>query len=352
VPTCATRNATRHRSTVRPDRAKLLDRGRRNRQAHDLVTTAKAPATRPVRADDADAVLRMQHAHQLAVLGRPDATLDDIQEQLDDPDLDPASTVVVTGDGTVLGCAMVFHDGDSGRADVDVVVDPGPGAGFARPLLDHAVDLCVEHGRRIGAAEVLVDQGCYRDDAAFAAVLREAGFETATSFHRMRRPLDGPIEVARPGGVEIERVDVESDEALRRAHTLHMSTFAGHFGFVPRSYGEWLAAHRSRSVGTGPLWFARLDGQDAGFLSETDQFLEDEQSGYVQRLGVERAARGRGVARALLLSSFAHMLERGRVAALLHVDTANHTGATRLYESVGMTPVVVIDAWRLTRPVR
>ena len=311
------------------------------------MTTA---TTRPLRPDDAEAVLAMQHVHQRAVLGRPDCTLHDIVEQLADPDLHPQSPVVVAADGTVLGHAFVFSDGPA-RADVDVVVDPGPGAPFAQELLDAAVRLAVEAAGARGGTEVQLDQGCYRQDTAFAEVLQEAGFERATSFHRMRRELDQPVEVALPDGVEVERVDVETDEALRRAHALHTSAFEGHYAFVARPYEEWLAAHQAKSVGTGPLWFARVDGRDAGFLSETDQFLEDEDAGYVQRLGVERWARGRGVARALLLSSFAHMQQRGRSAALLHVDAANATGATRLYESVGMTPAVVIDAWRRVVPV-
>ena len=313
------------------------------------MSTATA-TTRPLRPDDAEGVLAMQHVHQREVLGRPDATLADIVEQLADPDLHPGSLVVVGPDGRVLGCGFVFSDGP-GRADVDVVVDPGPGAAYARPLLDAVVELAVDGARQRGGTEVELDQGCYRPDTAFAEVLREAGFSVKTSFHRMRRELDGPVDVPSPEGVEVTRVDEETDEALRRAHRLHQSTFAGHYGFVPRPYDEWLTAHQARAVGTGPLWFATLDGEDVGFLSETDQFLEDEDAGYVQRLGVERSARGRGVAKALLLSSFAHMRERGRTAALLHVDSANATGATRLYESVGMAPAVVIDAWRRVVPV-
>jgi mycothiol synthase len=305
--------------------------------------------TRPVQPDDAEAVLRMWHAHHLAVLGRTDATRDDVRDALAEPDLDPASPVVLDGAGRVLGCALVFHDGDTDHADLDVVVDPGPGADLFDGLLATALDLAVGGALRRGHPRVRADQGCYRQDAASAASLRAAGFTPATTFHRMRRALAEPVEVRLPDGVAVERVDDESDEVLRRVHRLHLSTFAGHFGFEPRPYEEWLAAHRARS-GTGPVWFAARDGTDIGFLHETDQFLEDEDAGYVWRLGVEQQARGRGVAKALLLSAFAGMRERGRRAALLHVDSANATGATRLYESVGMSPVVVIDVWRCTRP--
>ncbi|MFP5218793.1 MAG: GNAT family N-acetyltransferase [Actinomycetes bacterium] len=314
-------------------------------------TTSAEPSTRPVRPDDADALLRMQHLHQRAVLGRPDTTLADVQEQLADPDLDPASPVVVRDDGTMLGCALVFPDGASGRADLDVVVDPGPGAAYARPLVDRGVQLAVAAARRLGRESIEVDQGCYRDDVVFAAVLRQAGFAVATTFHRMRRELAEPVDVTSALGVVVERVDDDGDEVMRRVHAMHMATFRGHFGFAPRPFEEWLAGQRARTVRNGPFWFATAGDRDVGFLSETDQFVEDEQAGYVQRVGVLDEARGRGIAKALLTASFAHMRGRGRAAALLHVDSANATGATALYESVGMTPSVVIDVWRVVARV-
>lgn len=316
-----------------------------------MTAPATSPTTRPVHTDDADALLRMQHVHQNAVLGRPDTTMADVRDQLADPDLDPQSPVVVRDDGTVLGCALVFPDGAAGRADLDAVVDPGPGAPFARELLDRGVELAVEAGRRLGLDRMEVDQGCYRDDVAFAAALQDAGFEVATTFHRMRRELAEPVDVTVADGVAVERVDDDADDVMRRVHAMHMATFRGHFGFAERPFDEWLAGQRARAVGNGPFWFATLDGRDVGFLTETDQFVEDEQAGYVQRLGVLAESRGRRVAKALLTSSFAHMRDRGRAAALLHVDSANATGATALYESVGMTPSVVIDVWRVVRPV-
>lgn len=305
--------------------------------------------TRPVRPDDAQALLAMQHEHQSTVLGRPDCTLDDVREQLADPDLDPASPVAVDDDGRVLGCAMVFPGG-SDRVVLDVVVDPARGGHLLEPLLTAALALATSAAAASDQEHVHVDQGCYRQDTQLASVLASLGFATVTTYHRMRRELDEPVDVRVPAGVVVERVDEEDEAALRRAHRLQTSTFAGHFGFEERPWEQWLAAHEARA-GTGPLWFATLDGDDAGFLQETSQFVAEEDAGYVWRLGVEPSARGRGVAKALLLNAFASMRDRGRKAALLHVDSGNATGATRLYESVGMWPVVVIDVWRCTRPV-
>ena len=306
---------------------------------------------RPVQEDDAERLLALQHAQQIAVIGRPDCTLDDIRDQLLDPDLDPRSPVVLDADGHAVGVAMVFPAGDTDSVELDVVVHPDVNDALLRPVLEQAVELAADAARARGHAEVKVDQGCYRQDAALAEMLRGLGFTPGTTFHRMRRELPDAVEVRVPHGVRIERIDVETDRDLRRAHALHMSTFEGHFGFHRRPYEEWLESRAART-GLGPLWLAVADGTDVGFLQETSQFVEDEDAGYVWQLGVASQARGRGIAKALLLTSFAAMRERGRSAALLHVDTANATGATRLYESVGMRPGVVIDVWRCVRDLR
>jgi ribosomal protein S18 acetylase RimI-like enzyme len=51
---------------------------------------------------------------------------------------------------------------------------------------------------------------------------------------------------------------------------------------------------------------------------------------------VRRPWRGRGYGRALLLHTFAEFYNRGTPRVTLGVDAQNPTGATKLYESVGM----------------
>jgi ribosomal protein S18 acetylase RimI-like enzyme len=93
------------------------------------------------------------------------------------------------------------------------------------------------------------------------------------------------------------------------------------------------------------VYLAELDGEPVGLLVGTRQFEPDEDAGYVRTLGVRPAGRGRGVGTALLRDYFARSHRDGRRAVLLHVDVANVTGALRVYESVGMRPVLEIDAW-------
>jgi ribosomal protein S18 acetylase RimI-like enzyme len=56
----------------------------------------------------------------------------------------------------------------------------------------------------------------------------------------------------------------------------------------------------------------------------------------VAAIGVRRPWRGRGLGRALLLHTFGEFHRRGVNRISLGVDTENPTGATKLYESVGM----------------
>ena len=58
--------------------------------------------------------------------------------------------------------------------------------------------------------------------------------------------------------------------------------------------------------------------------------------GWVGSLGVRDGWRRRGIGESLLLTSFAEFHRRGERKVALGVDVQNPTGATRLYERVGM----------------
>jgi ribosomal protein S18 acetylase RimI-like enzyme len=62
--------------------------------------------------------------------------------------------------------------------------------------------------------------------------------------------------------------------------------------------------------------------------------------GCVDTLGTLREFRGRGLGRALMLTSFAEFHRRGVRKVILGVDVDNSTGAVELYQSLGMKPVI------------
>ena len=66
---------------------------------------------------------------------------------------------------------------------------------------------------------------------------------------------------------------------------------------------------------------------------------------YVDYIGVHSRARGRGVAKALLLTVIADAADRGRDHVGLEVDADSPTGADGLYTSMGWTTSYVTESW-------
>ena len=72
---------------------------------------------------------------------------------------------------------------------------------------------------------------------------------------------------------------------------------------------------------------------------------EAEDRGWVDYLAVSASHRGRGIGPALLRRSFAMFADRGVRRVLVSVDAQNPTGATAVYERVGMRIVNAWDLW-------
>jgi len=149
-------------------------------------------------------------------------------------------------------------------------------------------------------------------------------------FYLMVRELDAPPEPPElPAGIEVTTFAVEDAEAF---HALLTEAFADEWGFVPMAYEEWFA--RRVSGRDTSFWFVARSGATMTGVLRGDP--EARGGGFVGALGVARAWRGRGIGEALLRHAFAAWYEAGRRRVSLGVDSENPTGATRLYERVGM----------------
>lgn len=304
--------------------------------------------TRP-RVEDAAVIFELISAYDTSVIGAPDTTLDDVADDLSEPgcDLDSDSWTGYDGDGRLVSYAFACRKGDSDLVMVDVVVRPGAEGieGDLWPLvLDRARELAAEKGHAQATAEI----GIYRDDEAKRRLVTDLGFASATSFHRMRIDFDGPVKEPEPlPGVTLETG--VTDEVRRAAHAVQQEGFAQHFGFVPVDYDHWFERRDAKSTHDwAQLTLARVDGEPAAMLQSSNEFVPDEDCGYVGWLAVLPKFRGRGLGGYLLRRAFAQDAERGRVGTILHVDSNNVTPALGLYTSAGMRPVLVMDAWRRT----
>jgi len=137
-----------------------------------------------------------------------------------------------------------------------------------------------------------------------------------------------------PEGVTV-RTFQPGDE--RTFYDVHQESFADHWEHdVPDPYDEWAHWLLQPPAFEPELWFlAEEDGEPAGIAINHER-PEVPGLGWIGILGVRRPWRRRGVGRALLLHAFHEFRARGYTEAGLGVDAASVTGATRLYESVGM----------------
>ena len=308
-------------------------------------------AVRPPTPADAEAILALARAHNERIVGFADCTLDEVRDDLVEPGYDRATDgwLVHDAGGAVAGYAWSSAKGDGPEVDVDVVASD---AAVARWLFARAAGRAAEMARARGHRTAEVSAGVYRDDATLRAVAAELGFACARAFQRMRIDHGGPRpEPAAPPGVTLRRGP--GDEAFaRQVHAIETAAFAGHWRTSAPGYELWRQRlDAAATTDWSQVLVADLEGRPVGALIGNDAFVENERCGHVQRLGVVPEARSRGVAGHLLRRAFADDAAKGREGTLLHVDTDNVTPALRLYESVGMRSVLVIDAWTRTLAV-
>jgi mycothiol synthase len=163
------------------------------------------------------------------------------------------------------------------------------------------------------------------------AFLERLGYRHVRTFWHMERRLGGTESAGRPpGGVTIRPFRDGDGPAV---HRVLEASFVGHFGSEPMAYEAWEEANlKAPSTELSLLFMAERGGEPVGALTTAI----DEQA-WVAELGVLEAHRGAGIGRALLRRAFAELAARGHTLVKLNVDGENASGATLLYEDVGMT---------------
>ncbi|HEX6138905.1 MAG TPA: GNAT family N-acetyltransferase, partial [Candidatus Limnocylindria bacterium] len=168
------------------------------------------------------------------------------------------------------------------------------------------------------------------------------GFTWARRFLRMRIDMRAaPPEPAWPDGVTVRSFVLGQDETLM--HEALEDAFSDHWGHVPAALEDLVRRTERRDFDAG-LWFMAMDGERA-VATATNSIIPD-QIGWISGLGTVRSHRRRGLARAILLHSFGEFWRRGIRTVALGVDADSLTGATALYESVGMRVEQLFDQVR------
>lgn len=270
----------------------------------------------------AHALLALDEEH---AMGRPSRIqVSDLRAWLESVDL-AQDTWLLEEDGRPVGFGWHEAHGELGFA-VGVVHPETRGRGIGGSLVETAV----RRAREAGGARM--HYATLAADAGAPALLEAHGFREVRRFYDMAIELaEPPGAPALPEGLVIETFRVEDARSFH--HALEES-FRDHWEFQGRAFDEWWEQRSGAADFDPSLWFLVRDGEEVVAAARNDSNRNG--GGWVAALGVRRPWRGRGLGRALLLHTFAEFYRRGLTRVSLGVDSENPTGATKLYESVGM----------------
>jgi mycothiol synthase len=237
-------------------------------------------------------------------------------------------------DGAALvGFAFLQRRGE--RYDGDGWVHP---EAFGRGVGTAIVDWIETRSRELGSPEARI--GILHEDERAACLLRRRGFEPIRSFFRMVIDLDGePEPPAWPEGFDVAALAPGEERVL---YEVIEDAFQDHWGHQYRPFEEWMNAR----VLEHELCFLVRSGSAVAAGAECKRELFG--MGWVDVLGTRREYRRKGLGDALLRHAFGELYRRGARRVGLGVDAENPTGATRLYERVGMRVASQSDVYAKT----
>lgn len=162
------------------------------------------------------------------------------------------------------------------------------------------------------------------------------------SFHMGITLQEAPSVIPVPAGFTIKTFDYPAE--LEAVVIAQDEMWEDHYGYVSHPLAERLEDW-TQFIANDPkfdptMWFVAVDdatGEIAGLVLCELEAATKPDEGYISIVGVRRAYRKRGLAQAMLTHAFAEYWRRGQKTVGLGVDGSSLTGATRLYERVGMT---------------
>jgi mycothiol synthase len=286
---------------------------------------------RPPTEADAEAVAKIVIACDIADIGEPDYTLEDLHDEWGADEFDLATdAVVVEESGRIIGYAAFRGH------EVLITVDPERrGEGLGSALREWA------EGRAREKGVTRLRQYAGDGNSAAREHLAAAGYERERSYWRMELDLDGseaPPEP--PKGFTLRPLDPAAD--VHALHAVSEAAFSRNADYEPESEARFRDEHLGAHNLLPELSLvAERDGGIAGFALVRDH---GEGVAYVDLLAVHPEAAGRGLGSGLLRSAFAGVARAGFRAGRLGVASDN-PNAIRLYARVGMTQRWRVDCY-------
>jgi mycothiol synthase len=301
--------------------------------------TVRLPLTpgytiRSPRPADVNDVQALTAASDLAEFGEAEGySIEELEDEWAAIDLDRDAWLVIAPDGSIAGYAYI-RDRQHVRLDVEGYVHPGHyGNAIGTTLIELSEARAREHLPLAPPnARVMLHNWISGTNPNACALLERAGYTPVRYFLRMEMDLDGAVPSASlPDGITVRTF--ESDDAdAQTFHSMFEEAMSDHWGHVPVPFDEWKQRRMGSSFDPN-LWFVASEGNEPAGFALCNRSGE---IGWIDTLGVRRPWRRRGLGMALLWHAQSAFRQHGLKRMALGVDTANPTGATRLYQRAGM----------------
>jgi len=306
---------------------------------------------RATRRDDAAAVVEVINAYGRAMLGGAEETVDSLLVDWSTPGLclETDSVVAVLPDGRLAGTAEMWDIQDTHlRMFGYWRIHPDfRGQGLEERLAEW-VEMRARRGVPLAKPEArvsLVHRFVDLDRTA-ADVLLGRGYRNIRQLVRMETDIQSMETHLKPENgfpvSDLEGVRLVALEDGWREGALRAlyEAFRDHWGALPETYEQYRERIQhmfERPEVTPALSLVALAGDEVAAAAICSSgTAEDPRMGWVNLLGVRRDWRKRGIGEAMLRRIFAGFQAVGLTRAGLNVDAESLTGATRLYEKVGM----------------
>lgn len=327
---------------------------------------------------DAPELTELLRRHEKRARGWAGASEDDLLVEVSASGYITRENIILRDRDSELRGWAAAHDRAAGRMLLVVVVDPRLDDSLADRGAEVLLEWADEAASKIGAERGLevqqIDSGSFAGDERQHRWLAKAGYERVRTWWQMSRPVspdEADLDADVRKGVRIRLVEREGsgmpeEEDLRIVHEILESSFADHFNSHEESFDEfvfrlredpghrwdhWWIAELLDDTADGPEGPARPEpaGVLVGAVHEGAGGQPD--GSYVDYIGTLQSARGRGVAKSLLMTIIADAAARGRDRVGLEVDADSPTGADGLYVSMGWKTSYVTESWHRDVPV-
>ncbi len=287
--------------------------------------------------NDRDAIMALIATCETEEMGSPDpAMLDGVSVVWQRSDFDwgrNAWLAVASAGQQTLGFAHLQPVERTDLQGFATVLPDARGRGIGSALLALIEQRASEAMARFAPDDrVVLQQWIAAANEPARRLLEQSGYQVVRRMWGMIVELaEEPPAVVWPDGITVRTPVTEAD--LRATHAASREAFQDHWGYAEQPYEDFARSNIEIDTFDPSLWFMVMDGDEvAGVM--LGEMLPDR--GWVNDLAVRRPWRGRGLGEALLRHSFGVFYRRGQRTVALGVDSQNLTGATRLYERVGM----------------